>query len=113
MTKRVLKALSHPAVHILAHPTGRQIQKRAPIDIDLEDWQAEILLRDGRRRRERPEHQHEQDRAAPWKVTDAPADYIDSMVKAIVEAHGGSVSVESAPGFGSTFRMRIPRFASG
>ena len=36
MTKRVLKALSHPAVHILAHPTGRQIQKRAPIDIDLE-----------------------------------------------------------------------------
>ena len=37
MTKRVLKALSHPAVHILAHPTGRQIQKRAPIDIDLEE----------------------------------------------------------------------------
>ena len=36
MTKRVLKALSHPTVHILAHPTGRQIQKRAPIDIDLE-----------------------------------------------------------------------------
>ena len=37
MTRRVLKALSHPAVHILAHPTGRQIQKRAPIDIDLEE----------------------------------------------------------------------------
>jgi DNA polymerase (family 10) len=37
MTKRMLKALSHPAVDILAHPTGRQIRKRAPIDIDLEE----------------------------------------------------------------------------
>jgi signal transduction histidine kinase len=36
-----------------------------------------------------------------------------AMVKAIVEAHGGSVSVESAPGLGSTFRMQIPGFASG
>jgi DNA polymerase (family X) len=37
MTRRVVKALSHPAVDILAHPTGRQIQKRAPIDLDLEE----------------------------------------------------------------------------
>ncbi len=37
MTRRVLKALSHPAVDILAHPTGRQIRKRAPVDIDLEE----------------------------------------------------------------------------
>jgi DNA polymerase (family 10) len=37
MTGRVLKALSHPAVDILAHPTGRQLQKRAPIDVDLEE----------------------------------------------------------------------------
>jgi DNA polymerase (family 10) len=37
MTKRVLKALSHPAVDILAHPTGRQLNKRQPVDIDLED----------------------------------------------------------------------------
>jgi DNA polymerase (family 10) len=37
MTGRVVKALSHPAVDILAHPTGRQLQKRAPIDIDLEE----------------------------------------------------------------------------
>jgi DNA polymerase (family X) len=36
MTKRVLKALSHPAVDILAHPTGRQLNKRQPVDIDLE-----------------------------------------------------------------------------
>jgi transcriptional regulator len=27
---------------------------------------------------------HEQPRAAPWKVTDAPADYLDGMLKAIV-----------------------------
>jgi DNA polymerase (family 10) len=37
MTKRVLKALSHPAVDILAHPTGRQLNKREPSKIDLED----------------------------------------------------------------------------
>jgi DNA polymerase (family X) len=37
MTKRVLKALSHPAVDILAHPTGRLLNKRQPVEIDLED----------------------------------------------------------------------------
>jgi DNA polymerase (family 10) len=36
MTKRLLKALSHPAVEILAHPTGRQIRKRQPIAVDLD-----------------------------------------------------------------------------
>jgi DNA polymerase (family 10) len=37
MTQRVLKALAHPAVDILAHPTGRQLHKRAPVELDLED----------------------------------------------------------------------------
>lgn len=37
MTKRVLKALAHPRVHILAHPTGRQINRRDPFAIDLEE----------------------------------------------------------------------------
>lgn len=36
MTARVLKALAHPAVHILAHPTGRLINEREPYAIDLE-----------------------------------------------------------------------------
>ena len=31
-----------------------------------------------------------------------------ALVKQIAEAHGGSVSVESAPGTGSTFSMRLP-----
>jgi DNA polymerase (family 10) len=36
MTRRVLRALAHPAVHILAHPTGRLIGEREPIAIDME-----------------------------------------------------------------------------
>jgi signal transduction histidine kinase len=31
------------------------------------------------------------------------------IVKALVEAHGGWVRVESAPGRGTTFRFAIPR----
>jgi DNA polymerase (family 10) len=37
MTKRVLKALAHPAVAILAHPTGRLINQREPFAVDLEE----------------------------------------------------------------------------
>jgi DNA polymerase (family X) len=37
MTKRVLKALAHPAVTVLAHPTGRLINQREPFAIDLEE----------------------------------------------------------------------------
>src|SRR4029079_6808576 len=31
-----------------------------------------------------------------------------SLVKAVVEAHGGRVDVASAPGHGSTFSIRLP-----
>ncbi|HSF57756.1 MAG TPA: PHP domain-containing protein, partial [Candidatus Binatia bacterium] len=37
MTKRVLKALAHPAVTILAHPTGRLINQREPFAVDLQE----------------------------------------------------------------------------
>jgi len=36
MTDRVLRAMSHPEVDILAHPTGRQINKREPFPLDVE-----------------------------------------------------------------------------
>ena len=36
MTKRVLKAIENPNVDIIVHPTGRQIQKREPIQLDVE-----------------------------------------------------------------------------
>ena len=32
-----------------------------------------------------------------------------AIVKHIVQAHGGSVALESRPGRGSTFSMRLPR----
>jgi DNA polymerase (family 10) len=37
MTKRIVKALRHPRVHILAHPTGRLINEREPYAVDLEE----------------------------------------------------------------------------
>ncbi len=36
MTRRVLKAIENPNVDMLCHPTGRQIQKREPIQLDME-----------------------------------------------------------------------------
>jgi DNA polymerase (family 10) len=34
-TKRLLKAIKHPYVHILGHPTGRQINRRHGLDPDI------------------------------------------------------------------------------
>ncbi len=36
MTERVLRAMAHPAVDILAHPTGRRINRREPFEMDVE-----------------------------------------------------------------------------
>lgn len=36
MTDRILSAIKNPYVNILAHPTGRLIGKRPPVDIDFE-----------------------------------------------------------------------------
>jgi DNA polymerase (family X) len=35
-TARVLRALEHPRVNVLAHPTGRKINRRNPIALDME-----------------------------------------------------------------------------
>jgi DNA polymerase (family 10) len=35
MTERVLRAIAHPAVDILAHPTGRQLGRREPFHLDV------------------------------------------------------------------------------
>lgn len=35
-TARIVKAISHPGVHCLFHPSARRIGKRDPIDIDLD-----------------------------------------------------------------------------
>jgi DNA polymerase (family 10) len=36
MTARIVRAVSHPHVDVLAHPTGRRIGSREPYDVDLE-----------------------------------------------------------------------------
>src|SRR5690606_4772647 len=36
-TARVVRAVSHPAVNVFAHPTGRLIGRRDPIDLDLDE----------------------------------------------------------------------------
>ncbi|HJV05464.1 MAG TPA: DNA polymerase/3'-5' exonuclease PolX [Actinomycetota bacterium] len=37
MTARIIKAIEHPCVNIIGHPTARQIGRRRPIDYDLEE----------------------------------------------------------------------------
>lgn len=37
MTRRVVRALRHPRVHIFAHPTGRILGRREPYPLDLEE----------------------------------------------------------------------------
>lgn len=36
MTRRIVRALKHPRVHILGHPTGRLLGKRDPYAVDME-----------------------------------------------------------------------------
>ncbi|MFQ5915928.1 MAG: DNA polymerase/3'-5' exonuclease PolX [Nitrospinota bacterium] len=45
MAGRILDALDHPAVHILAHPTGRLINAREPYAVDLERVMAKAAER--------------------------------------------------------------------
>jgi DNA polymerase (family 10) len=37
MTRRIVRALQHPRVHILGHPTGRLIGKREPYPVEMAD----------------------------------------------------------------------------
>lgn len=37
MTRRIVRALKHPRVHILGHPTGRLIGRREPYAVDMEE----------------------------------------------------------------------------
>jgi DNA polymerase (family 10) len=46
MTERVLRGMDHPQVDILAHPTGRLINRREPYPIDMEAVLAKAAERD-------------------------------------------------------------------
>ena len=37
MTRRVISAMENPHVHVLGHPTGRQLGRRLPCAVDLEE----------------------------------------------------------------------------
>ncbi len=36
MTRRMIRAMEHPNVHVIGHPTTRKIGRREPVDLDLE-----------------------------------------------------------------------------
>jgi DNA polymerase (family 10) len=36
-TERLLRAVAHPAVHVLAHPTGRLINRRDPMELEVDE----------------------------------------------------------------------------
>ena len=36
MTRRMIRAMEHPNVHVIGHPTTRKIGRRDPVDLDLE-----------------------------------------------------------------------------
>ncbi|MBI2940797.1 MAG: DNA polymerase III, partial [Chloroflexi bacterium] len=36
LTRRIIRAIGNPHVHMLNHPTGRRLDRRPPCDIDLE-----------------------------------------------------------------------------
>ena len=36
MTRRLIRAIEHPCVNVIGHPTGRKIGRRDPIDFDEE-----------------------------------------------------------------------------
>jgi DNA polymerase (family 10) len=37
MTRRMVRAMENPCVHVIGHPTGRMIGKRQPVDLDLDE----------------------------------------------------------------------------
>jgi len=37
MTRRLVRAMENPNVHVIGHPTGRLINKRAPVEFDLDE----------------------------------------------------------------------------
>ncbi|HUF15089.1 MAG TPA: hypothetical protein VMQ46_04285 [Acidimicrobiia bacterium] len=42
-TARLIEGLRQPSVRVLAHPTGRRIGIRPPVDVDMEDVVAEAI----------------------------------------------------------------------
>jgi DNA polymerase (family 10) len=37
MTRRIVRAMENPFVHVIGHPTGRKINQREPYDLDLDE----------------------------------------------------------------------------
>ncbi len=37
MTRRIVRAMENPNVHVIGHPTGRLINKRQPVEVDLDE----------------------------------------------------------------------------
>jgi len=78
-TKRLLKAISNPFVHIIGHPTGRMVGTREGLDPDLN-----VLINAAR------EHNVALEINSSWKRLDLR----DIHVRAVVEA-GGLIAIDT------------------
>lgn len=82
MTRRICRALAHPRMHILGHPTGRLIGEREPYAVDIDE-----VLRTARRHDKAVEINSQPDRLDLNDVHARRAHELDVLVAVSTDAH--------------------------
>jgi len=82
MTRRICRALAHPRVHVLAHPTGRLIGERDPSAVDIDE-----VLRTARRHGKAVEINASPDRLDLNDVHARRAHELDVLVAISTDTH--------------------------
>jgi len=92
-----------------ALPIGRQNEHRIEVRIEAEGEQAVLAITDTGCGIPAELHARIFEPLFTTRVEDGGTGLGLSIVKRIVEAHAGTIGVESTPGGGSTFTVRLPR----